>query len=111
MIQLNLPIFSMLGASADAGTGSNIGMYILLGGLFLFMIGFSIFSQRKQRKRRSELLESITTGDSILTIGGFVGTIVEFNPDNKRYTVNIAPAGSEPVVVVILREAIREKIA
>jgi preprotein translocase subunit YajC len=53
--------------------------------LILIMVAFlvmSIFSQRKEKKRRQALLADLKKNDKVVTIGGIVGTIVELR-DNE----------------------------
>lgn len=47
--------------------------------LMLAMIGFMMFSQRKQQKNRMEALNQIQKGDEIITIGGLYGIVDEIN--------------------------------
>jgi preprotein translocase YajC subunit len=76
------------------------------------MIVFSIIPNRRKRKEQALMMQSITTGDKILTIGGFVGTVVEYNSDTMRYYVNMAREGEgePPIIVVIMKDAIRSKL-
>ena len=55
------------------------------------------------------MMNSITVGDKIMTIGGFVGTITEINTDTDRYTVNVGTE-ENPVNVVIVKNAVRSKL-
>lgn len=53
--------------------------------LILVMLAFlvmSIFSQRKEKKRRKQMLDELKKNDKVVTIGGIVGTIVELR-DNE----------------------------
>jgi preprotein translocase subunit YajC len=45
------------------------------------MILFSVFGQRKERKKREALLSSVKKHDRIRTIGGVIGSVVELNTD------------------------------
>ncbi|MFG0257385.1 MAG: preprotein translocase subunit YajC [Phycisphaerales bacterium JB043] len=49
----------------------------LLIGMFLLMIVMSVFSGRKQKRQRAELLSSLGKHDKVQTVGGVIGTIVE----------------------------------
>ena len=55
------------------------------------------------------MMNSIQVGDKIMTIGGFVGTIVEYDASNDQYVINV---GSEenPTLVTIVKNAIRTKM-
>lgn len=68
------------GAAAPAGQVRGGGMDILMFGLlifFLFMIITTMMSGRKEKKRKAELLGSLSRHDRVQTLGGIVGTIVE----------------------------------
>lgn len=84
-------------------------MYAILGGFFVLMIVMTIIPQRKQKKKVEAMMSSITVGDKIMTIGGFVGTIIEVNEEAGRYTINVG-SEEEPVNVVIVKNAIRSKV-
>ena len=49
--------------------------------VMIFVIGFSMLSSRKEKKRREQLLASIKKGEKVLTIGGIIGTIAEVRDD------------------------------
>lgn len=55
-------------------------MFILMGGLLLMII-FSMRSQRKERKKREDLLGTLKKGDRVQTIGGMLATVVEVRED------------------------------
>lgn len=46
---------------------------VVFGGIILF----SVFGQRKEKKRRKEMLSSIKKNDSVQTLGGIIGSVVE----------------------------------
>ncbi|MBX3351701.1 MAG: preprotein translocase subunit YajC [Phycisphaeraceae bacterium] len=57
-------------------------------GIFLFMFAFlalmivmQIFSGRKQKKQREQLLNSIARHDRVQTVGGIIGTVAEVRDD------------------------------
>lgn len=57
------------------------GFLFILIGLFLFMIIMSTMSGRKEKKRRQEMLNSLSRHDRVQTHGGLIGTIVEIKGD------------------------------
>jgi len=74
------------GGGAGAGGGGaggpgGSGIWLLIFGAILAMILFSMFGQRKEKKKRQELLSSIKKHDKVQTIGGVVGSIVEVKND------------------------------
>ncbi|MBQ4072706.1 MAG: preprotein translocase subunit YajC [Clostridia bacterium] len=100
----------MFNLLADAGNGGNSWVMIaILGVFFVIMIVMTVIPQRKQKKKMQDMMNSITVGDKIMTIGGFVGTITEINTDTDRYTVNVGTE-ENPVNVVIVKNAVRSKL-
>ena len=71
-------------AGADAGMamGSNpssmIIMLVLMIGVFYFML---IRPENKRKKEAEQLRSSLKNGDSITTIGGITGTVVDVKED------------------------------
>ncbi len=68
-------------ASASGGTmgwGFIIGYIVLIGVLMYFM---AIRPQKKQQKKQQELMNSVETGDSILTTSGFYGVVIDITDD------------------------------
>ena len=56
--------------------------FILMGGIFYFMLWRP---QKKEQQKRQNMLESLKKGDKIITIGGMYGTIT--NISEKKVTV------------------------
>ena len=86
------------------GLGSMIPMIIVMGVLIYFMWR----GQKKEQKRRQEMIESVKVGDKVVTIGGLYGEIVTVKEqsfivkiaDNTRVelmksAVSSVPAGEE----------------
>jgi preprotein translocase subunit YajC len=64
-----------------AGGAPADGFLFMLLPLVLLMILFSVFGQRKEKKKREALLGSIKKHDRVRTIGGVIGSVVEIKPD------------------------------
>lgn len=88
---------------------NNWVMIVILAVFFVIMIVMTVIPQRKQKKKMQDMMNSITVGDKIMTIGGFIGTITEINTDTDRYTVNVG-TDENPVNVVIVKNAVRSKL-
>jgi preprotein translocase subunit YajC len=58
------------------------GFLFMLLPLILLMVLFSVFGQRKERKKREAMLGSIKKHDRVRTIGGVIGSIVEIKSDS-----------------------------
>lgn len=84
-------------------------MFIVLGAFFVLMIVMTIIPQRKQKKKMQEMMSSLQIGDKIMTIGGFVGIITEYDAASDGYVINIGTEEA-PVNVSIVKNAIRTKM-
>ena len=60
------------------GASSSIIMLVVLIAVFYFML---IRPENKRKKKAQEMRDSLKKGDTITTIGGFVGKIVMVKPD------------------------------
>lgn len=90
--------------------GSNQWIMIaVIGVFFVLMIVMTIIPQRKQKKKMDQMMSSLSVGDKIMTIGGFIGTITEIDTSSDRYTINVGTV-ENPVNVVIVKNAIRSKL-
>lgn len=67
-----------------AGLGGMLFPLIMIGGMLWFMTR----SQKKQQKKRQELLSSITAGSEVITIGGLYGIVHELNEDKGTVTLD-----------------------
>ena len=94
------------GFPGGGGPGGGFTAFIpllLMFGVFYFLL---IRPQQKKQRDLREMLDSLKTGDQIVTSGGLYGTIIGFGEDN-RVKVKIA----ENVKVDIARSAISGKVA
>ena len=68
------------GAAGGMGGGmsSSIIMIVVMIGVFYFLL---IRPEKKRKKEAEELRSSIKVGDSIVTIGGICGTVVDVKED------------------------------
>lgn len=89
------------GANAAPGFGSPmIIIFVMLGALILF----SMLSQRRQRKKRESLINSIKKHDKVQTVGGIVGSVVEVKPE----TVVLKVDESSNTRITFARSAIQQ---
>ena len=97
---------AMGGLPGGGGPGGGFTAFIPL--LLMFAVFYFLLIRPQQKKQRDlkEMLNSLKTGDQIVTSGGLYGTIIGFGEDN-RVKVRIA----ENVKVDIARSAIQSKIA
>jgi len=80
--------FSINLAQAGPGGPSIVPQLIMMGCLFLGMYFLIIAPQRKKQKETKKMIDALSTGDKVITIGGFHG-IVQSVKDN-RVIVKIA---------------------
>lgn len=59
--------------------------FVLMGGIFYFMLWRP---QKKEQKKRQEMLNSLKEGDKIITIGGIYGKITSIS--EKRVKLEVA---------------------
>ncbi len=71
-------------AEAEGGTGGGSLTFTIV--LIVVWVAFFYFAffrpQKKQQKQRDELNRSMEPGDSIMTTGGFYGTILDITEDD-----------------------------
>ena len=114
--QTTTPAVSPCGAPSGGGGGggaegaapqqSGLGGMLFPIAIFVLIFYFMILRpQNKRKKQQDELLNSITRGDSIVTISGVFGTVREVRDDS--FMVEIA----EGVKIRVLKSAIQTKRA
>ncbi|MCP4835157.1 MAG: preprotein translocase subunit YajC [Phycisphaera sp.] len=71
------------GATTPAAGQQGGGDFLLLMliPMVVLMLVFSVFGQRKEKKKRDALMSSIKKHDRVRTIGGVIGAIVEVKTD------------------------------
>lgn len=68
-------------ASQGAGGVGALGLVIWMVALFGFMYFVMIRPQKKEQKKKELMISSVAVGDTVLTIGGFYGTIIDVVDD------------------------------
>ena len=82
----------------------NWWLYLIIGVILVGMILLTIIPQKKRQKQQQEMMNSLTDGTKIMTIGRLVGVIVQVNADNTLH-VNVGTE-AQPTVIVIDRNAV-----
>jgi preprotein translocase subunit YajC len=80
---------------------SSLIFLALLIGIFYFML---IRPQKKQAEHRRALIESVETGDEVVTIGGIHGTVQSIDEEDMQ--LEIAPG----TVVTFVKSAVARKV-
>ena len=65
--------------SSPAGSIASFLPLILIFAIFYFLL---ILPMQRQRKQQQKMLSSLKSGDSVVTSGGIVGTIVSIDDDS-----------------------------
>ena len=78
--------------------------WVILGVLLVGMIAMSVIPQRKRRKEHEQMMNSLTVGTKIMTIGRLVGKIAQVNTDNTL-VINVG-TDENPTLILIDRAAI-----
>lgn len=79
---------------AEAGSTSNIIIYVVLIVALLFILIMPFFTQRKKNKQYTEMLNSIRVGDLVKTVGGVIGKVTKIIDKGEIKTV-ILETGSK----------------
>ena len=90
---------------ADGGS-QQIIMIVVLVVLMIGMFAMSIIPQKKRQKKAQEMMNSITVGTKIKTIGGFVGEVKKIDSANNLFTLDISANNDGSTMVVIDRSAV-----
>ena len=94
------------GGEGGDGGGGILGLilpFVIVIAIFYFLI---IMPQRKKEKQKQAMLNAVTKGDRVVTIGGLKGTIV--GVDDKEDSVTIRVSGD--VKLEFLKSSIAQVI-
>ncbi len=79
-------------------------IWVILGVVLVLMVVLTIVPQKKRQKEQQNMMNSLTVGTKLMTVGGMVGKIVQVNSDNTLL-VNVGTEES-PTLIVIDRKAV-----
>lgn len=71
---------------ANSPIGGMLIPMILIGVLWYFLL---LAPQRKEQKRRKDLLSALKKNDKVVTIGGILGTVTNISADGEEVTLRI----------------------
>ncbi len=110
------------GATNGTGGGTPVGGATTQGGseMLLFMFGavallmiFTYMGNRRETKRKKELLDGLKKNDRVQTVGGIIGSIVEVKPETVVLRVdensNTRVTFARTAVVGVVKEAPAEQ--
>lgn len=79
-------------------------MWVIIAVVLVLMIVLTIVPQKKRQKEQQNMMNSLTVGTKIMTIGRMVGVITQVNADNTLI-INVGTE-SNPTYIVIDKQAI-----
>ena len=82
-------------------------IFIMIGGMILFMWLLVIRPQKKEEKRRKALIDSMKPGHQVVTIGGVHGEVVTVGELTVELNVT---KGDKPLVMTFNRGAIATNV-
>lgn len=104
-MQNSLSFFSLLADAPSPGasgiSSQLIIMVLLFGGMWFLLIA----PQRKKQKQHAQMLQSLATGDTVLTSGGIYGTITNVKDD--RFVIKIA----DNTRIEVAKSSVQAKVA
>ena len=93
------------GPEGQAPSGPFGGMsstLIMIVAVFAFMYFFAIRPQRKEEKRKKEMLSALKKGDTVITTGGIVGSVHSIKQDAETVILKVG----DNTRIEVLRSAI-----
>lgn len=72
----------------------------ILAAFFVLMIVMTIVPQKKRQKQMQSMMDNLTIGDKVMTIGRLIGKIVAIDNENKQVTLNVGTDDSETLIVI-----------
>lgn len=70
------------GGAAAPGLGNQWGLLLPMVLVLGLMIVMSVFTGRKDKKKRAELMSSLKRGDTVQLSGGMIGTVIEIRDED-----------------------------
>ena len=64
------------------------------------MIVMTIIPQKKRKKEYQDLMNNLSVGDKVMTIGRLIGKIYAIDDDSKQVTLNVGTDESETLIVI-----------
>ena len=96
------------GAPAAAAPQSPYFFIVMMVGVFAFMYFVMIRPQRKEEKRRKEMLSALKRGDKVVTIGGVHGTVETVGEQTIDVRVG---SGSDTIVATFNKGAVNANMS
>ncbi len=71
----------ILATSSGSSSGSMVMMIVWLAVMFAIMYFLMVRPQKKEQKKKELMLSEVAVGDTVLTIAGFYGTVIDIVDD------------------------------
>ena len=97
---MNFLLASAATAQAEPASGAGLMAFLPMIIIFLVFWVILILPQRKQQKKRDEMLNALKKGDKVVTIGGIHGEITQIDGDDILLRV------TDKVELKMLRSAV-----
>jgi preprotein translocase subunit YajC len=81
-------LIELLFAPSGAGGPSPFGTFFMFGAIFVIFYFLLIRPQRQQQKAHDRMVQALSRGDEIVTVGGVVGKIIHIT--DERITIKTA---------------------
>lgn len=91
--------FSILAEAAEGSKNSWLPI-LLIGGFFIIMMVMTIVPQKKRQKQMQSMLDNLSVGDKIMTIGRMVGNVVFIDSENKQVVVNVGTQDTQTLITI-----------
>jgi preprotein translocase subunit YajC len=104
------PVAPADGGAAPAGAASQPSIWpsiLLMGGIFAFMWFVLIRPQRKEEKRRKEMIDAMKRGDKVVTIGGVHGVVETVG----EATIDVRIGDGSGLVVTYNKGAVQQNLS
>ena len=101
-----ISIFAMAGPSQSGQGGNTMGMLLPIILMFVIMYFLLFRPQAKKQKEMRKMLDSLQSGDQVMTIGGVYGTIVGFDKKEQVAILKVA----DNVKIRVIRSSISRKV-
>jgi preprotein translocase subunit YajC len=76
-----MPFSLLLQAGGAPGAGGALGQFLFVPVLIAIMYFIIIMPMRRHQKQQKEMIKTLQNGQTVLTSGGIIGTIVAVNDD------------------------------
>lgn len=99
-------LINLLAEGEAAASKSSNGwvMWVIIGVVLVLMVVLTIVPQKKRQKEQQKMMNALTVGTKLMTVGGLVGKITQVNTDDTLI-INVGTENS-PTLIVIQRNAV-----